>query len=48
MSEIDFLPFNAYPYKDSSFIVELNIEEPGEYAVTLDSSRETFQLFGID
>ncbi len=48
VSEIDFLPFNAYPYKDSSFIVELNIEEPGEYAVTLDSSRETFQLFGID
>ncbi|MDO4229056.1 MAG: hypothetical protein Q4C98_04515 [Capnocytophaga sp.] len=47
-ADIDFLPFNAYRYKNDSFIIELNIENAGEYAVTLDTSRMTFNLFGVD
>lgn len=47
-ADIDFLPFNAYRYKNSSFIIELDIEKEGEYAITLDTSRMTFGLFGID
>lgn len=47
-SDIDFIPFTAYPYKDNSFLLELNINEAGEYAITLDSSRMIFNLFGVD
>ncbi|MDO4880488.1 MAG: hypothetical protein Q3983_04340 [Capnocytophaga sp.] len=47
-SDIDFIPFKAYPYKNNSFLLELNINEPGEYAITLDSSRMMFNLFGVD
>ena len=47
-NEIDFLPFKAYPYKDSSFLIELNIDQAGEYAVALNGSNMNFNLFGID
>lgn len=46
--DIDFIPFKAYPYKDSSFIIELTIEKIGEYAITIDTSRNTFNMFGVD
>ena len=45
-NNIDYLPFKAYPYKETSFLIELNIDQAGEYAVTLDGSN--FNLFGID
>ena len=32
--------------KETSFLIELNIDQVGEYAVTLDGSN--FNLFGID
>lgn len=32
--------------KETSFLIELNIDQAGEYAVTLDGSN--FNLFGID
>jgi hypothetical protein len=47
-NEIDYLPFKAYPYKDSSFLIELDIEQAGEYAISLDGIRLNFNLFGID
>ncbi len=47
-NEIDFLPFKAYPYKDSSFLIELDIDQAGEYAVALNGSNMNFNLFGID
>jgi len=46
--DIDFLSFKTYPYKKDSFIIELDIKEKGEFAVTLDNSRGTFNMFGID
>ena len=46
--DIDFLPFVAYPYKESSFIIEVDIQDIGEYAITLNSSRATFNMFGTE
>lgn len=45
--DINFIDYKAYPYKNNSFIIELNITEVGEYAVTLNTSRNTFNMFGI-
>ena len=45
-NDLDYLSFKAYAYNSSSFLIELNIDQAGEYAVTLDGSN--FNLFGID
>lgn len=47
-SDIDYLPFNAYPYKGSSYLIELNIDQAGEYAIALNGSNLNFSLFGVD
>jgi hypothetical protein len=46
---IDFLPFTGKQYGKSSYL--LTISQPldaGEYAITLDGSRDVFNMFGID
>lgn len=48
VSDINFLDYKAYQYGNSSFILELDIQEPGEYALTLDASRDIFHMFGVD
>jgi hypothetical protein len=45
---IDFIPFEASRYGQSSYLIELPEVAPGEYAITLDGSRDVFNLFGID
>jgi hypothetical protein len=45
---IDFIPFNATKYGASSYWVELNNLDSGEYALTLDGSRDVFNMFGVD
>ena len=47
-NDLDYLSFKAYAYKSSSFLIELNIDQAGEYAVALDGLRSNLNLFGID
>ena len=47
-NEIDYIPFNAYPYKGSSFLIEFNIDQAGEYAIALDNLKTNYNLFGVD
>ncbi len=47
--KIDFIPFNSKRYGESSYVLTIAQPlEPGEYAMTLDGSRDVFNLFGID
>lgn len=46
--DIDFLDFVAHQYGKDSFILELEILEPGEYAITSDTDRNMFLMFGVD
>lgn len=44
----DFLDFKAKKYGESSFYITLFFPiEPGEYAITIEGTRQTFNLFGI-
>src|SRR5690554_971925 len=45
--DIDFIPFQASKYGQSSYLIELSDIPEGEYAITLDGSREVFNLFGV-
>lgn len=47
-ADIDFIPFQALKYGQSSYLVQVSELPPGEYAITLDGSRDVFNLFGID
>lgn len=47
-ADIEFIPFHASKYGQSSYLVEVSDLPPGEYALTLDGSRDVFNLFGID
>ena len=44
---IDFLKFNGKKYGVSSYILELDNLESGEYAMTLANSRGIFNMFGM-
>lgn len=47
--EIAYIPFSAKKYGESSFIIEIQEElAPGEYAITIEGSRDIFNLFGIN
>jgi hypothetical protein len=47
--DIDFLAFDSERYGDSSYLITLrDVLDPGEYAITLDGSRDVFNLFGVD
>ena len=45
--EIKFLEFNGKKYGQSSYLIEIENLEAGEYALTLSSRRDIFHLFGI-
>ena len=48
-SAIQFLEFKGKKYGESSYLVELSGEvREGEYALTLDGTRDMFNLFGVD
>lgn len=47
-STIPFLQFSATKYGNNSYLVELSNVAPGEYAITLPESRDTFNMFGIN
>jgi len=47
--DIGYIPFTAEKYGDYSFLITLTKPlAPGEYAMTLEGSRVTFNMFGID
>ena len=47
--DIDYISFNAKKYGESSFIISIDTPlESGEYAITLEDSRGTFNMFGIE
>lgn len=46
--DIDFLSFTSERYGESSYLITLEGVDPGEYAVTLDGSRDVFNMFGVD
>lgn len=45
---IDFIPFTSKKYGKTSYLITLNNLAAGEYAMTLDGSRDMFNLFGVD
>jgi len=47
-SDIEFIPFQAAKYGQSSYLVEIADLPAGEYAMTLEGSRDVFNLFGVD
>ncbi len=47
--EIDFIPFVASKYGEDSYLISIqNNLDPGEYAITMDGSRDLFNMFGVD
>lgn len=44
---IEFLPFNGKKYGVSSYLIEFDKMEPGEYAMTLAENRMLFHMFCI-
>jgi hypothetical protein len=47
-ADIDFIPFQASKYGQSSYLLQVYELPPGEYAITLDGSRDVFNMFGVD
>lgn len=47
-ADIDFIPFQATKYQSSSYLLEIASLPPGEFALTLDGSRDVFNMFGVD
>lgn len=48
-NDISFIPFQAKKYGEKSFLVQIDKQlVPGEYAITLEGTRETFNMFGVD
>ena len=46
---IEFLPFDGARYGESSYLLTMTVDlPPGEYAMTLDGSRDVFNMFGVD
>ena len=46
--DIEFLSFTSERYGESSYLITLEGVGSGEYAVTLDGSRDVFNMFGVD
>ncbi len=47
--DIDYLPFTSERYGESSYLMTLQGPlEPGEYAITIEGSRDVFNMFGTD
>lgn len=47
-NDIKFLKFKGKKYGTSSYIIEIDSIEPGEYAITLAERRDLFNMFGIN
>ena len=47
-AEIKFIPFEVSRYGLSSYLVVISNLSAGEYAITIEGSRDVFNLFGID
>ncbi len=45
--DIKYLSFNGKKYGQSSYLIEVDNIEKGEYAITLSSRRDLFNMFGI-
>lgn len=45
--DIDFIKFTGKKYGTSSYLIELENLETGEYAMTLAGHREIFNMFGV-
>jgi hypothetical protein len=46
--DIEFVSFDAAKYGESSYLINIPELQPGEYAMTLEGSRDVFNLFGVD
>ncbi|HUW07000.1 MAG TPA: hypothetical protein VMW01_12140 [Williamwhitmania sp.] len=44
---IEFISYDARKFGESSYLLVLSGMQPGEYALTLDGSREVFHLFSV-
>ncbi len=44
---IKYLAFNGTKYGQSSYLVEIDNIDPGEYAITLANRRDIFNMFGV-
>lgn len=48
-NDIAFISFDAKKYGEKSYLVRIQKQLiPGEYAMTIDGSRELFNMFGVD
>jgi hypothetical protein len=48
-NDIDLIPFVAKKYGEKSYILTIQrILIPGEYAITVEGSRDVFNLFGVE
>lgn len=48
-ANIEYIPFSSTKYGQNSYLITIKPHlEPGEYAVTVEGSREVFNLFSID
>ena len=48
-NDIEFIPFEAKKYGEKSYLVKLQKQlMPGEYAVTIEGSRNLFNMFGVE
>ncbi|MDR2916259.1 MAG: hypothetical protein LBV74_15780 [Tannerella sp.] len=46
--DIEYIPFNGKKYGNSSYLIEIDAMEQGEYAITLAERRDLFHLFCIE
>ena len=46
--DYDFVNFEAVKYGSSSYLLQLPTLAPGEYALTLEGTRDVFHLMGVD
>jgi hypothetical protein len=48
-NDISLIPFEAKKYGEKSYLITLlNVLAPGEYALTIEGSRDLFNMFGVD
>lgn len=46
--KIEMIPFTSDKFGTSSYLLTVGKRFPGEYALTLEGSREVFNMFGVD
>jgi hypothetical protein len=49
VGDIAFIPFEAKKYGEKSYLIRIQKQlVPGEYAITIEGSRDLFNMFGVD